>query len=450
MDKIKEAQAKLKALLAELDGLTQKDDTSAEHVAAMKAKTAEVKAQEDLIATLKDAEDARARAAAEAIPAADRTVTRTDNLPAVPKREVTKDQTVSLVAAATLKSKLLRVPALKILEDGGYGQFAKELAMGVNKAVSVDTDLASVLIPDTISSQIIDMLRPETTFFQGGPKKVTFTYGKFKAARGATGASASYVGEGAKKPVTNPTFDSIDMAPKKLAAIVLITQEAKNWSLPDIDAYIRSDLRAAMSQAIDLNAYFGSGAGDSPRGILKTVGVPHITQNAAIAAPTLQQIDQSASAMILHLTQANIGASATWAWLMSYRTMEFLKNVRVGGDNDGIYAFPELRGPNPTWKGFRVLVSNQVPDNLGDDGDESSIALIDFRYVLYGEEGGVVVKTSDEATIDNNGTLVHLFQQNMYAILTEHQHDFGLQHLQAVVTLDGLKWGSGFTTSPGV
>lgn len=449
MDKIKEAQAKLKALLGELEALTQKDDTSAEHIAAMKAKTAEVKAQEDLIATLKEAEAARARAAAEAIPASDRTVERDDNQPARPKLQVAKDQRLSLIAAATLKAKLLRVPALKILEDGGYGQFAAELSIGVNKD-TVDTDLTSVLIPAALSNEIIELLRPETTFFQGNPKRIQFTNGKFKAPRGATGAVAGYIGEGVKKPVTNPTFDSIEMAPKKLAAIVLITQEAKNWTLPNIDAYIRDDLRAAMAQATDLNAYFGTGAGDSPRGILKIIGVPHITKNAAIANPTLSQIDETASSMILHLTQANIGASQTWAWLMSYRTIEFLKNVRVGGANDGIYAFPELRGPNPTWKGFRVLVTNQVPDNLGAGGNHSTLALIDFRHVLYGEEAGVTVKTSDEATVDVNGTLVHLWQQNMYGILTETQHDFGLRHLNAICVLDDLLWGAGFTTSPGV
>jgi HK97 family phage major capsid protein len=450
MNALEKARARLKALVAELDGLTAKDTFTADDLKAIEAKGNEIVAAEAEVETLKAAEAIRARQAvpAGAVPSSDGEVSRNHNggpelLPAVPERKMAPDQKLSLIAAATLKAQVRHVPALKVLAEEGYGIFAKEIEAELRRK-AVDTTAASVMIPTVVESEIIPLLRAETTFFQGNPKRVQFTHGKFKAPRGATGATASYVGEGVKKPVTEPTFDSIEMSAKKLAAIVLITQEARDWSLPNIDAYIRDDLRAAMSQAIDLNAYFGTGAGDSPTGILMVNGVVDIPADDYFddaLAPSITEIDAWASRMILSLTLANIGASSTWAWLMNYRTLEFLKNMRVG-DTTGVYAYPELRGENPSFKGFRVFVTNQVPINGGATTDETIVALIDFRHVLYGEEEGIIVKTSDQATVDVSGTLVHLWQQNMYGILTEAQHDFGLRHLRAVVKSTGIRWGA--------
>lgn len=458
MNALQKAQARLKALLVELDALEATETLTAETMTSIAAKQTEIEEVEAQIESFKKSEQMRARAAVSAnAPASDRETTTRDNggpaleprVPAVPDVKMTPDQEVSIVAAATLKARYHNKPALKILQDEGYGIFAEKLMRSMKeRAVTSTTGGVDVFLPDTISANIIEMLRPETTFFQGNPKRIQFTHGKFKAARGATGATASYVGEGAKKPVTEPTFDSIQMSSKKLAAIVLITEEARDWSLPNIDAYIRDDLRKAMSQAIDLNAYFGTGAGDSPTGIL-VQNVPTFDAADFFAnpvAPTLEELDAMASRLILSLTLANIGASQTWAWLMSYRTLEFLKNVRTGDAGNGFYAFPELQLPQPRWKGFRVLVTNQVPINGGATTDETKIALIDFSHVLYGEEGGIVVKTSTEATVDVSGTLVHLWQQNMYGILTEHRHDFGLRYLDAAAVMDHVR----FDTTIGV
>jgi HK97 family phage major capsid protein len=450
MNALQKALARLQKLLGELNALEAKETLTAEDLTAIAAKQTEIEACEAEIATLQKSEQMRSRAAKPANQRAEGGQAEDGEVitePARPQREMKPEQKASLLAAATLKSRGTNIPVLKILEDEGYAQLAAILKRDAPNP-SVTTTVATALIPTVISSEFIELLRPRTTFFQGNPKRVKFTNGKFVAPRGASGATAGYVGEGDKKPVTGPTFDAMTMIPKKLAGIVLITQEARKWSLPDIDAYIRTDLRNAMAQAIDLNAYFGTGATDTPTGIL--VGKTTFSSadyTAAPLAPSITEIDTMASRMVLSLTLANIDQSESWAWLMNYRTLEFLKNLRVG-DDTGVYAYPELRLPVPTWKGFRVFVTNQVPINGGATTDESKLALIDFDHVFYAEEEGLTVKTSDQATIDVNGTLVHLWQQNMDAILMESQHDFALRHGAAVALMDHLRWGAGAVGSP--
>ncbi|MGV6872547.1 phage major capsid protein [Pseudochelatococcus sp. B33] len=450
-----ELRAALATKVAAIDGLKEKafaTEASAEDIEAFDKAIAEAETIEKQVALAERAEAVAAKSTATVphIPAPGNAAP----VPAAAVIELKAEEKLGLLAAAQVKSFFNKEPIVKVLDDNGYGVFAK--------SITTASDSAGVLVPQPLQREIIELLRPQTTFLQGNPRRVPLTHGKFKQPRGASGAQAGYVGEGALKPITGVTFDSVDLSAKKLTAIVPLTDEAKAWSLPDLEGYVRTDLQRSMSQAIDTAAYWGPGTNSAPRGILTIAGIGTRDTVATDAKwPTIQEIDREASWAVLSLTTANIAASESWAWLMSYRTLEFLKNIRVG-DTTGVYAYPELRGTSPTWNGFRVLVSNQVPDNGGGTTDESSISLIDFAHVLFGEDGtGTRVKVSDQATLQV-GTetvtvpgvgeapdvvtevpvLLHLFQQNQFAILIENQHDFGLRHLKAVAVLKKVRWGA--------
>jgi HK97 family phage major capsid protein len=347
------------------------------------------------------------------------------------------------------------VDPMKYLADNGYAGFVKEVKQMEKAAPTPSVNIVNgsssggVLVPSPLASSIIEMLYPQTTFLQGGPRRVPLIGGKYHQARGATGATASYVGEGQKKPLSAPTFNDINMQAKKLATIVPITQEAKMWTIGDIESYVRADAAMAMALKMDQTMYYGTGVGEIPTGIFVKSGITQLTANSRFAsptAPTLAELDAAATAMILAMVGVNLYQNPSWAWLMSYRTLAKLQNMRVGATFDGDIAYPELQGipdGSPTglrWKGIRVLVSNQVPTNLGTPGTETSLSLIDFSQVLFGDEGNMIVKTSDEATLDSSGTLIHLWQQNMMAILFEQFHDVGLRHEQAVVTMSDIRF----------
>lgn len=443
MNALQKAQAKLKELMTELAAFEGKEDLTAEEVSTLTAKTAEVEELEKTIEALKKAEQLRARQAAPADEPVDSTV------PAEAKK-VEADQQVSLAAAATVKSYATKVPVLKVLEDEGYGQLAGAIAAGAKTRNSpntpvMDTGIAQVFIPTVITTPFIDMLYPTTTFFQGGPKPVEFTNGKYTQPRKVLSGQATYVGEGQRKPLTTPDFDQIEMVPKKLTAITPLTMEAQRWSIINLERTIRQDLSGAFQRKIDLQAYFGTGSAVAPAGILTMPGIGSFAASSYAAipqAPKIVEVDAAAAALVLSLATKNVDRTPSWAWLMSYRTYQYLCDLRVG-DTTGVYAYPELRNMSaPTWKGIRVLISNQVPDNGGGTGDESTLALIDFKHVLYGEEEGFMLKVSDQATLFDGTTTIYLWQQNMFAVLAEAMHNWILEHPEAVAKLTGVRWGS--------
>jgi HK97 family phage major capsid protein len=430
-------------LRARLQDKSAAIDTLAEKAAADNAPAEDIKAYDDALAELErineqiereeKATAIRAKLSKPAdAPAADPTKPTTEPV----LKEFNLDQQLSLAAAAIVVGKTRGEHPLKVLADDGYGKLADQLkTKAVNTLVSSEGGL---LVPtSTPQGGIMELLRKQSTFIDAGPVRVPLIGGRYNQPRGLAGATASYVAEGALKPVSTPTFDSISMVAKKLAGIVPLTNEARMWTVGDIEAYVRTDLRSALALTLDLNAWLGTGAGASPLGILNKVGVQTVTGTfSGATAPTLAELDTFANAFVLKMTAANLYSTGNWKWVMPYRTALKLSAMRVGS-SDGDLAFPEMNplGNGSTWKGFPVIITAQIPTTGGGTTDETTIALVDFGHVLYGEEEGITMKMSDQATldVDGEGTLIHLWQQNMFAILAESMHDFGLRTVLAVV-----------------
>lgn len=379
-----------------------------------------------------------------------------------PEEKMTVLDEVTLLAAAAAKSRAwlqagIAKSPVEILGDEGYERFVKTLkdraaANAARRQEKTNTTLTAqdggILLPTPNANTIVELLRGENTFLAAGPRRVPLIGGQFNQPRGATSSTAGYVGEAMKKPVGSPTFNGISMRSKKIAGIVMVTMEALKWSLPDLQAYIRDDLRATLAQNMDLACYFGPGTNFTPLGVLNRPNVNAFDASATGAAalfvnpkaPTVAELDRVATRMILAITDANLKNTSRFAWTMNYHLMRYLADAR--GAN-GQKIFPELDLTDPTWKGFRVIVTTQFPSNGGATTDESTLALIDWSNVLYGDEEDITVRTSMEATIDpGTGTLVHLFQQNMMAVLMEAQHDIALNYDQAVSVLRHVRWGS--------
>ncbi|MFX4990373.1 phage major capsid protein, partial [Acinetobacter baumannii] len=79
-----------------------------------------------------------------------------------------------------------------------------------------------------------------------------------------TGGTASWVGEGAAKPLTNPTFSEVEIGEHKLAAITVYTQELMRRSDPSVSVLVRDDLIAASATLVD-NTFLDAVAASSTR-----------------------------------------------------------------------------------------------------------------------------------------------------------------------------------------
>ncbi len=341
------------------------------------------------------------------------------------------------------------ISPLKILEERGYAPLANEiertrkLKADFIKALNAGTQTqGGYLTPDILATDIIELLYPETTFLQGEPVQRNMPNGTYRQAAGAASSTASYRKEGGPISVTEPAFREVNMSAKFLGAIVPMTRQMIDFSLPSARSFIETDLRERMSQVMDQAAYFGTGIDGEPLGATLLSGIQTVALVATGTAPTLPNIDQQFTVLRLALFNNNIRNIGRWRYVMAPRTLEFLQKARVFSTADGSYAYPETRMDPPRMGQIPILVSTNIPINLGVGGNESTIFLINFGDMLMGIQEGLAIASSIEATVIINGSPVSAFQNDLIFIRATSAHDFGSRRPLSFVQVNGVLWGS--------
>ncbi|MGB2047906.1 MAG: phage major capsid protein, partial [Psychrobacter celer] len=312
-------------------------------------------------------------------------------------------------------AQLAKAKALAVIQqkNGNYVspiEIAKSQGMDprviqvLEKAVVLDTTNSSDLIVENeLSNEFIELLRAETIVDKLAPsmRKAPFNA---KIPGAATGAVAAWVGEGAAKPATNPTFNSIKIEHHKLAGIVVRTDELLKLSSPSTDQMLRDDLIEATATLIDTTFM-----DDSPKTDDRPAGVLNGATKVAATGKTSAEYDADLAALNdtfisqnLSLTGAYYVMSATRASAMG-RLRDALGNPYYRGMSNG--------PGEKTLEGLPVIES----ENAG-----AVIALIKPSELYLADEDQVELAFSDQATIDmGSTTLVNLWQQNMSAIRAE-------------------------------
>lgn len=429
-------RARLKELAGEIDVLTKKDALTAEDIDAIDVKSKEFEDVEKSIAVLEKAEAAKARAAVPAnAPAGEqRTV------PAAVEQKLSTTEKVGLMvfsmAKAYKKYGKGTEHVFKSLEESGYGSIAKEFA--TERALnSASAAAGGILVPEDMSSEIIDLLRPRTTFLRGGPRRVPLVSGSYKLPAAAAGATASWRGEGQAIQASQPSFKDINLVAKFLDSLVPLTNQLLRWSLPDVRGWVERDMSQALGVALDGAAYFGPGTAHSPLGITKIPGVHRFTALGG-TAPSIVQIESTARDLELSMENKDLIMNST-AWVMAPRTLRFLSDLR--GNND-MLLYPTLQGENPVWRGRPVFKTTQVSIRGGVTTDETEILLVNFDDIYFGEGAGISFSVSTEATYVKNGVAISAFQNDLTLIKASLEADVDMAYTEAVAVAEQVRWGA--------
>lgn len=432
-----ELKARLKEVSGERDALVEKGIETDDDLKAIEVKNAEVETIEKRIEALEKAEASRARQATPAREANPDTVPAEVKTPLTPERKLGIG-ILGMVRAHDNGERGVRA-TLREVEAMGFAGLARELDISQRSVSASNASSGGLLIPSEMSNDIIDLLRPRTTFLMGGPRRVPMPNGNYSQPAAASGSTAGYRGEGRPAAVSEPTFKAINMNAKILSSIVPLTDQAVRWNDIDIMDWVRNDMAAAMGVAMDSAAYRGAGTQYTPLGITRSVGTQRIASVASDqTAPTPAEIDSNAATMELVMENVSM-PRIRQAWVMAPRTLKYMQNLRDGNSN---LVYPTLSEGQPRWRNRPVYDTTQVPINLGVGTDESEMYLIDFGHVLYGDAERTRFAVSDQASVVNGNVTMNAFQDGLIFIKAEAEHDFAHRYEEAVVVLTGVKWGS--------
>lgn len=425
----------------ELQSLLAKDDATLDDIkgatTAKIAADAELKAIDDELSTLVAADQAAAAAAAPAAaPVADRTV------PAAVKQSLTGDEKIGLAITAVFKAhdkgQRGNEAVLAVMEADGYGSVASEFAAGQKTMLSSSGSTGGFAVPETMNTEIFDMLTPASAFLQGRPTMQPMPNGNFVQSGAASRPSVGFKVEGAASSVSTATLREISMSAKTLTGIVPVSNALIRYTSGRAFSAASKLLAQAVGLKIDEAMLIGNGTSPNPRGIFNIVGIGSRAAAAGIA-PTSAVID-SAVRLLLNEIEAYPELQFGLAWVGTQRTKGYLTDLRTpGGEN---YAYPTMQNANPTFKGYPFLRTAQVVNNGGAGTNESTLALVSFSNVLFGESQGMILSVSDQATYVDGSTVVSAYQNNLSLLKVETELDVAIRYNEAVQKLTAVQWGA--------
>lgn len=207
------------------------------------------------------------------------------------------------------------------------------------------------------------------------------------------GVVVTWIGEGATKPETDAKIKNVTLAPKEVAAHVVLTDKLlRNWQAAGTTVSML--LRQAMAAAEDYACLRGDGVA-RPLGILNAPAA--MTVNREVAA-TIRYADVVAM-------EARLTADAIPVWLTTRRAVEHLRKME---DSEGHLIWTggsSVEGRPSTLLGYPVIPVPRLP-GVGSKGD---LMLVDLRYYVMKDGSGPFVAMSEHVHFTTNKTVIKAF-----------------------------------------
>jgi hypothetical protein len=265
----------------------------------------------------------------------------------------------------------------------------------------------------------------------------------------STGGTAKWVKEGAAKPLTKWQYTRTKLVPLKVAAIAAATKETLMRATPAADALLRDELARAVGATLDTTFIDPDAAAvtdESPASILNGVTPLTLsggTDSSAVRCDVEVFMNQFAD-NLLSLDGA--------FWIMPERiaiALSLMENAL------GQQAFPGISFSGGTFFGLPVFITAYADT----DSNGSVVALVRGDEIFLGDEGGIQVSMSDQASLlmddaPNSSSvtptaaqLVSLWQTNSVAFLVERFMNWQRRRA-ASVAWGRVNWSGCSDTSP--
>ncbi|WLB14813.1 phage major capsid protein (plasmid) [Bradyrhizobium elkanii] len=316
------------------------------------------------------------------------------------------------------------------------------LKTAVTSGSTSDTTFASPLVNyQVLTQEFVEYLRPLSIIGRlQGLTRVPF---KVRIQRQTGASTVNWVGEGAPKPLTSSTFDSITLDFAKIAGIIVLNDELVRLSSPSAEMLVRDDLAKSIVQFMDNQFVDPSKAavsGVSPASI--TNGVSPVTATGTTGAALradLKSLFASFLAANMQVTNASFIMTQQTALAISLMTNSL-----------GNPEFPNITMNGGTLLGLPVITSENIPATGGSPTDGYPIILVSTPDILLADDGDITIDASREASLqmdtapDSPATastvMVSMFQQNMTAIRAERYLAWAKRRSSAVAYIQNARY----------
>lgn len=302
-----------------------------------------------------------------------------------------------------------------------YGENDAESLGYIEKAMgaTVPSD-GGYFVPNVLASEVIPYLYNKIVVRQAGARVVPMPNGNMNIPRFDASATGYWVGENAAITKSQSTIGNVRLDAKKAAGLVPISNDLIRSADISADQFITDDLVMVMKILLDYTALYGSGTQYTPAGLdnLIASGNKDGATSTAITKDSpynLKRLVERANTPMI--SPGFIMNSDMEAWVSTLRT------------TTGALIFPELA--QGKLLGKPVHISNSIASGGTTYGTDlySDIWYGDFSEFLWGEQLGLMVDASREASYSDGGTNnISAFASDQTVIRAISLCDFNVRH----------------------
>lgn len=164
-----------------------------------------------------------------------------------------------------------------------------------------------------------------------------------------TGSSvAQWVAEDGSLTETDPSFDDVNLTPKTVGAMTSYSRRTLLNASPSIEQIIRNDLASVIAHAVDEKALIGTGASNTPTGILSQSGVNDMAQDGT---PTWDDVLAFIAAI-----EGDNALDGSLGWVMNPYVKKKLRGIAKVASTDSVML---MESPTELG-GYPALVTNAL------------------------------------------------------------------------------------------
>jgi len=279
---------------------------------------------------------------------------------------------------------------------------------------ALSTGTATIVIPEVLSSKIIDMIRNRSLLFGAGVPLIIMDTNNLTMAKLVKDPVFGFKKELAPAELSDVTFEGVKLESKTAYGLMQVSLELVH-SASNLSNVLQTAMVNSLADVIDKKCLFGEGPeADEPKGILTYDEINSITATEALEsyAPFVQAVGK--------IRQAN-GEPNSWGY---NATVDEKLNLLTDTTNQPLNQPKVLEGLTPR-------VSNQLPANEGTGEDESTSMIFDSSAMAIGLQSQIRFSASDSTA---DAYQIGAVYMRVYAML-----DICLLQPKHVTKITGLK-----------
>jgi len=335
------------------------------------------------------------------------------------------------------KTKFSFFKAIRAIKSGNWDDagFEKEVFDNTRKrAMAALSGTGTYIVPTIYIAELIEMFQAESVLIRSGATVLSDLQGTPVNIPKQTAASTAYwVGENQAITDSELTLGQISLTPKKVGALVKLSNTLLRLSNPSAEALVRRDIALSLALKIDVAGLRGTGGANQPTGIaniggsLNTVAIG--TNGGDLSFDNL--IDMEYELAADNALRGNLGYVFHPA---IRRKLLKLKVAQYSGDTAGAYIIsPISERVLQDWLGYKYAMTTQVPINLTKNEGTAltEVYFGNWAELIIGQWGGMEIMASQETS--------DAFEKDQTWIRILQEVDVGVRHDQSFCLISDAK-----------